>query len=145
MAGAPATAPTMTTGQATPTVWGGVTATTANYYEVAQAPAPSNYSYVYSSTVGNEDLYNFNNLSVIPTTIYAVQMKAWAAKSDTGTRTFSLRINSSGVDNGGSLVGQGLGTTYQWYQSMFPVDPNTSAAWTGAGLNAATAGFRVDS
>lgn len=143
--GAPSTAPTMTTGQATPTCWGAVTSTGANYYEVSQAPAPSNYSYVYDSTTGAEDLYNFNNLSVVPTTIYAVQMKAWASKSDTGSRTFSLRISSGGTDSGGSLTGQALGTSYQWYQSMFPTDPSTTLAWTGAGLNAAIAGFRVDS
>jgi len=77
--------------------------------------------------------------------VYAVSVKSYAAKSDTGVRTMSNRLLSSGVDSGGSLTGQTLSQTFQWYATNFDTDPGTGAAWTGVGLNAAQSGFRIDS
>jgi hypothetical protein len=142
--GAPSTAPVM---GAAPTYafWGSVTLVApVNFYEVSQQPAAGIYSYVYDSVIGHEDLYNFAALSVIPTAIYAVSVKSWSAKSDTGLRTMSMRMLSAGVDSGGSNVGIGLGTSFQWYDTMFDNDPGTGSPWTGVGLNAAQSGFRID-
>lgn len=141
----PSTCPATSAGVATLTTWGAVTGILNNTYEVSQQPPPGQYSYVYDSTVGHQDLFNFSALSVIPTTIYAVAVKAYAAKSDSGNRTMSLRTLSSGANSGGNLTGQGLGVTYQWMGSMFETDPATSVAWTGVGLNAAQSGYRIDS
>jgi hypothetical protein len=136
----------MPTAAATYPFWGAVTLTSpVNFYEVNQQPAAGVYSYVYDSVMGHEDLYNFSALSVIPTSIYAVSVKTWAAKSDTGSRTMSMRMLSGGTDSGGTNTGIGLGTTFQWYSTMFENDPATSVAWTGTGLNAAQSGFRIDS
>ena len=144
--GPPSSAPAMSGGQLTMTIWGAVTlAVAANFYEVNQQPPAGQYSYVYDSVVGHEDLYNFGALSVIPTAVYAVSVKSYAAKSDTGVRTMSNRLLSSGVDSGGSLTGQTLSQTFQWYATNFDTDPGTGAAWTGVGLNAAQSGFRIDS
>jgi len=143
--GAPSSAPAMAA-NSTATVWGAVTLTApVNFYEVNQQPPASQYSYVYDSVVGHEDLYNFGALSVIPTAVYAVSVKSFAAKSDTGVRTMSNRLLSGGVDSGGSLTGQTLSQSFQWYGTNFDTDPGTSAAWTGVGLNAAQSGFRIDS
>ena len=144
--GAPATGPAMTTGAITPLVWGNITlAAPVNYYEVNQQPPPGTASYVYSSTPAQEDLYNFPNLSTPGAVIHSVAVKGFAQKSDAGTRTMSLRTKSGLTDSGGSLTGQALGTSMQWYGSFFPTDPNTSAAWTVTNLNNALGGMRLDS
>jgi hypothetical protein len=143
--GAPSTAPVLSV-TASVLLWGNITLTApVNYYEVNQQPPAGTNSYVYDSTVNHEDLYNFPTLSVVPLNVYAVAVKGYAMKSDSGTRTVSLRAKSGATDSGGSLTSQVLGTSFQWYGSFFPTDPNTGAAWTGAALNLATSGFRVDS
>jgi hypothetical protein len=144
--GAPGTAPAMTSAQASYLLWGNLTGISgANYYEVNQQPPPGSPSFVFDATVGHEDLYNFGALSVIPASVYAVAVKAYCQRSDSGAKTVSMRMKSSTTDSGGSSTGQTPATTYGWLTSLFPTDPNTSAPWTGAALNAATAGFKVDS
>lgn len=144
--GAPGTAPATTSGQSSLLLWGNVTlASAANYYEVSQSPPPAaNTSYVTDTTVGHEDLYTFPNLTSIPASVYAVAVKAYCERSDSGARTVSLRMSSGGTDGGGSLTGQTPGTSYGWLGSYFPTDPNGSIAWTGTALNAATSGFKID-
>lgn len=144
--GAPGSPPTLTASQATVLLWGNITlASAANYYEVSQQPPPAaNQSYVMDSNVGDEDLYAFNNLSLIPASIYAVAVKAFCARSDSGARTVSMRVKSSSTDGGGSATGQTPGTSYGWIGSNFETDPNGSIAWTGVNLNAATTGFKID-
>jgi hypothetical protein len=143
--GAPGTAPGSSSASNV-LLWGNITlASAANYYEVNQQPPPAaNTSYVFDSVVGDEDLYNFANLSVIPANIYATAVKAWCARSDSGARTVSLRMKSGSTDGGGSLTGQTPGTSYGWVGSNFETDPNGSIAWTGVSLNAATSGFKID-
>jgi hypothetical protein len=116
-----------------------------NYYEVASQPTQGTLSYVSDSTVGHEDLYTLPNLSATPSTIYAVAIKGNVARSDSGAKTVSLRINSGGTDDGGSLTGQTPGTSFTWLTSLFPTDPNTGTAWTPTGLNAAQVGIKIDS
>jgi hypothetical protein len=140
--GAPGTAPAMTSGQASWMLWGNVSGVSgANYAEVNQQPPPGALSYVFDATVNHEDLYNFGALSTTPAFIYAVAVKAYAQKSDAGAKTVSMRMKSGSTDSGGTATGQTPATTYGWLTSVFSTDPNTSAAWTGANLNAATAGF----
>jgi hypothetical protein len=141
--GAPGTAPG-NSAVTTALLWGNITLTTpANYYEVNQQPPPGANSYVYDATVAHEDLYNFPALSTPGAVIHSVAIKGFVQKSDSGTRTVSFRTKSGATDSAGSLAGQALGTSFQWYGSFFPTDPNTSAAWTVSALN--TGGMRVDS
>jgi hypothetical protein len=144
--GAPSTAPAMTGAQTSYTFWGNLTGISGNnWYEASQQPAPGASSYVFDATVGQEDLYNFGSLSMIPANVYTVAVKGLCAKSDTGAKTLSLRMKSAVSDSAGTLAGQAPGTSYGWFTSMFETDPNTGAAWTGTALNAAASGVRVDS
>jgi hypothetical protein len=147
--GAPGSAPTMTTGQASWVIYGNLTGVGVNFYEEAipsnQNQAVGDPSYVFDSVSGHEDLYNFPALSVTPSSIYAVAVKGYAKRSDSGARTVSLRMKSASTDSGGTNTGQSPGTSYGWLDSFFETDPNTSAAWTPSALNAATSGFKIDS
>lgn len=141
--GAPGTAPAMTSGTASWAVWGNLTGMAVNYDEVNNNPSEGQYSYVYDSTVGHEDLYTFNAFSQPPVTIHTVAVKAYAQKSDSGTRTVSAHLKSGAVDSAGPSVA--LGTTFGWLSGYFPTDPNTGSAWGAAALNAATSGLKIDS
>lgn len=146
--GAPSTAPAMTSGIGTMVIYGIGHGGSTNASSVnvtppqAFAPLPC---YVSSSNVGDEDLYNFANLSSAPTTIYSVAVSAMFAKSDSGTRTADIRTKSSSTDSAGSASGFIPGTTFAISDSFFATDPATSAAWTGSGVNAAKHGIKVAS
>jgi len=142
--GAPGTAPATTGGQVTAVIFGVVSGITANSYEVQQSPPQGQYSYVYDATVGHEDLYNFPALTSVPSAIYAVAVKGSVAKSDAGAKTVSLRMKSGSADSAGSAASLTPGTSYGWLTSLFLADPNTSAAWTLAALNAAQSGLKIE-
>ena len=141
--GAPGTAPVM--GAAVSSVmWGNVTVSGNNWYATSQNPPQGSSSYVFDATVGHEDLFTFPALSAAAPTIYAVAVKASVAKSDAGAKTVSVRAKSGATDSGGSAGALAPGTSYAWLTSLFPTDPNTSAAWTLAALNVAQAGVKVE-
>ena len=141
--GAPGTAPATSAAAAT-LIWGNVTSTGVNWYEVSQNPAQGAQSYLFDATTGHEDLYTFASLATNPSTVHAVAVKANCSRSDSGARTVSMRMLSGGTDSGGSATGQTPGTSYGWLTSLFATDPNTSAAWLPANVNAAQVGFKID-
>jgi hypothetical protein len=151
--GAPSTAPASSSGITTLDIWGNITGTTTNTYcvsgvnvgEPPAGPPLPNQSYVSDATVGHEDLYNFGSLSSTPTNIYAVAVKAYCARSDSGARTVSMRLKSGPTDSAGTLPGQSPANTYGWLASYFETDPNGSVAWSPSALNAASSGLRIDS
>lgn len=141
--GAPSTAPTMTSGAGTISIWATLTGVTDNWAQVAQGPYPSATSYNISTTPGDEDLYEFDALSTTPAQIYSVGIKAVAYLSGTGVRTMDIRTKSNVTTSSGSLSVQSVPSSVTQYGSYFDTDPNTSAAWTAAGLNAARHGMRL--
>lgn len=145
--GAPGTAPAMTSGQSSWVIYGNCSGVATNWNELAQQPPVGLQSYVSDSTSGHEDLYNFGALSVSPGFVYCVGMKGYCERSDSGARTVSLRVKSSGTDSGGSSTGQTPGTSFAWIGSYSELDPQGAgtSAWTGTNLNAATAGMKIDS
>jgi hypothetical protein len=143
--GAPSPAGTTTGSQPAWAIYGNVTGTGVNWFEVDINPPPGDISYVSSATVSQEDLYGFPALSVTPTAIYTMAVKGFIKRTDTGARTISLRCKSSGTDSGGSNTGQTPATSYGWMDSFFETDPATGVAWTASGVNAATSGMKIDS
>jgi hypothetical protein len=141
--GAPGTAPAMTAAAGT-IIWGNVTGTGANYYEVSQNPAAGANSYVYDATVGHEDLYSFPPLSTLPSNIYAVAVKGNLSKSDAGAKTVSLRTKSGATDSAGTNTSIAPGTSFAWASSFFERDPNGNVAWTKTALDAAQSGVKVE-
>jgi hypothetical protein len=53
--------------------------------------------YVQASTVGNLDLYDLSDLSTTPVAIDAVQISAWAMKSDANSRNIALVADLAGT------------------------------------------------
>lgn len=114
---------------------------TANYGLVNEALQDGDTTYVYSSTNGHEDLYDLADLTATPTSIVAVNSRMYAKKSDAGTRNAQLRVKSGATEVGGTDTA--MNTVYSWLNRVDTVDPNTSAAWTAAAINALQVGPKV--
>lgn len=142
--GAPATCPTTTAAQPTFAIWGNVSGEAHNFSEVDRNPPAGILSYVASSTVGNTDQYTFGALSSTPANIASVKLSGYIADSDVGARTVNLEITSGSATGGGSNAGFTPNVNFGWIDTYFDVDPNTSAAWAAAAVNAATGGWQIE-
>ena len=97
-------------------------------------------TYVEDPTIGDQDLLNFGALGYTPTGITGVVMNAYLINPAGGS------INNQMVCKSGATTTASTATltptTYITKQAAFNVDPNTAAAWTAAGVNAAQFGYK---
>jgi hypothetical protein len=113
---------------------------TDNYLLVDET-APNTSDYNGSATVDQKDTYAMGNTSGTPTSIRAVRLNAYAAKSDAGSRSFALVVRSGGTEADSSDIP--LSTTFQYYGTIFLLDPTDSNAWSQAKVDGIEAGFKV--
>lgn len=102
--------------------------------------------YIYSATVGQRDILQFPNLSLISGQIHGVMVSSDARLSTTGTRQFRHIVKSGGTTYEtptGGISHTVASTSYQTFYDIFEVDPDTGSAWTLAALNAAGSGPKV--
>lgn len=105
---------------------------TSNYMMVADPVQDAATSYVYSSTVGQSDLYGISSISSTPASIVAVTTRGYLQKSDAGTRNTSVQLKSGGTTV--QSTSAALGTTWGWQYRVDTTDPATGAAWTAVGV-----------
>lgn len=143
--GAPGTAPAMTTGQPSWLLVGNCTGQAANWPQVAVSPPVGNASYNASSTVAAADLFTMAAMPGSPNVVYSSKICLYGELGAAGARTVNLQQKSGSTTGNGSSAGQTPGTSYGFMTSYFDTDPNTSAQWTAANQNAATAGYDIAS
>jgi hypothetical protein len=97
--------------------------------------------YDYSSTVGQSDLYAIAPIGSTPSSIVGVTTRAYAQKSDAGTRILAVQLQSGGSNVQTTGV---LNTSWNWIARNDLVDPATGAAWTATGVNNALIGVQVN-
>lgn len=141
--GVPATAPSMTGGQATWQIWGNTSGQAHNYSEVNDVPPPGALSYVMGAASGLLDQYIHAALSSAAASIGFVKVSAYCWDSDAGPRTTNFCVTSNGTSGYGSVSGFTPPTTSGWSSSYFDTDPHTAAAWTTSGYNAAVLGPQI--
>lgn len=112
-----------------------------NYTLVDEAQVNGDTDYVQGSTVGNVDTYGFIDMNSTPPTVSAIQLTAFALKTDATGRSIALQCKSGATTSDGSNYS--LATTYSKFDRILETDPNTAAAWTAANVNAATGGPKV--
>lgn len=117
-----------------------ITATTNSAF-VADFQQDGANSYVYSSTVGQSDLYGIASIGSTPSSIVGVTTRGYCQKSDAGTRNVAVQLQS-GATNVQS-ASTALNTTFAWVSRVDLVDPATGSAWTATGVNNATIGAIV--
>ena len=124
------------------TVYGISINTPDNYTEVDEATHDSDTSYVYSAVTDALDLYEIEDLAFTPASIVAIATKGYMNKDNTGPRTAAAAIKSGSTTSVGTS--QSISTTRQPIPPTFyATDPDTSAAWTAAGVNALQVGPKV--
>lgn len=99
-------------------------------------------TYNSAGNAGDKDTYVTSNMPTASSVVYAVVPVIHARKSDAGVRAISHVIRSDGVDYPGA-VDQYLGNSYVAYREPVIQDPDTSAAWTDAAINAMEVGMEV--
>lgn len=114
--------------------------TGSTHYTLVDETTPNTSDYVSTSTVGNKDTYGFGDIGGTVSAIYGVQVNMAALKDDAGSRSIAATVKSSSTNADGSSLA--LSTGQLIYTSIFETDPNTSAAWTQANVNAAEFGVK---
>jgi hypothetical protein len=112
----------------------------ANWSQVDELP-PSMTDYVYSATVGARDTYVLEDVPAGTWAVNAVEVLAYAQNSDAGAGSLGLTVKSGATTNEGTA--QPLTTSAAYVRQLYETDPNTSAAWTVANVNALEAGITV--
>lgn len=98
-------------------------------------------TYVTANTINAKDLYNFDNLTTVPTAIDAVQLSVWAQKTDSDTRQLATIFKSGSFETIGPDTN--LPSNHIDIFRIEQQDPATQADWTAAGVNALQAGFKI--
>ena len=118
----------------------GGTDTGANYSQVNEVP-PSMSQYVGSATVGQRDLYALANLPVAISAVNVVEVLALAQNSDAGAGNIAPTLKSGATTNEATAIG--LATTAGYVTGRWETDPNTTAAWTAAAIDALEIGATI--
>jgi hypothetical protein len=118
----------------------GGTDTGANWSQVNETPG-SMVQYVGSATVGQRDLYTLADIGVAASGINVVEAIALAQNSDVGAGSLAPTVKSGVTTNEATAIG--LATTPGYVVGRWETDPNTSAAWTVAAVNALEGGVTI--
>lgn len=111
----------------------------ANYTTVDELPMNA-ADFVSSSTVGHKDMYAFSNLGAV-NTVYGIQNNVIVKKTDASALSLKPVITSGSTTvNGATVV---LSATDVNVRDIRALNPDTSAAWDQASVNALEAGFEV--
>jgi hypothetical protein len=119
-----------------------------NYVEVDEAGGiDGDTTYNSADTVGNIDLYELPDLVNPPDSILGIQINLDARKEPGPARTIEDVVRSGGSNflGSGSIASMSVNSDYEPYHTIHETDPDTAAAWTESGFNAAEFGARVES
>jgi hypothetical protein len=125
------------------TTWtkGGSTINTNNYQQVNEANEDGDVTYVTSNTAGQIDSYGFASLLESAGSIGVIAVDTIDRIDDAPmVHTFDHFVKSSASSALSSAFTPT--STYLNHQSFFTQDPNTSAAWSVSGRNAAEFGYK---
>lgn len=114
---------------------------TDNYLLVDEVPSDGDTTYTEDTTVGNKDLYQYEPISTSPDTIYGAMVVTDIRKTDTDGRQTVTVCRSVATEEDGAT--QGLTQTYFMFGHVFETDPDTSALWLEAAINAAEFGVKI--
>ena len=121
--------------------WAGNDGDSTNNYQLIDELPPASADYVFSSTVGQQDLYAMQNLAHVDGTVVAVCHSAYMLRTDTITARSVKLVNRRAVDTKSAAMA--LSTAYRTYDYCLTTDPETGAAYTLANVNALQSGVEL--
>jgi hypothetical protein len=112
-----------------------------HYTDVDDTTADDDSTYVESTTAGDIELFDIQNMSSTPTDITAASIWSCVRKTDAGEKSAAavLRQSSTNYDQATFYPS----TSYQYNSPILTTDPATAAAWTESGINSAQIGLKV--
>lgn len=113
----------------------------SNWQNVDENPHDGDTSYNESQTVGHKDRFTMGNVPTDTDTIYAVQVGAFAKKTDVASRELNVLAYDGTTEGAGSDTA--LSTSYAWVMGLFEDHPSGAAAWTESEVNSMEAGYEV--
>lgn len=117
---------------------------TDNYLLVDEAGTPVTTDYVFSTVDGDQDTYTFQDLPVTLGTIRGVEVRAHAAKDDTGTKQIRMITRRSGTDDFGPDHVLAAIPLYQTHHDIHELDPHAGpGTWTITNVNDTEWGIEV--
>lgn len=116
--------------------------TGSNFQRVDEDPSDDDSSYVESSTSSDRDLYNYDSMPGSLGDIVGVQVntKVRVTEVDPFTLKQVCKSGTTVSADSGSAVASNV---YGHRERVLETDPDTSAAWTESGVNAAQFGIEV--
>jgi len=112
-----------------------------NYTQVNEVASDEDTTYVQDGTSTQNDLYGYAALGFTPTHVWGANL--FTRWKDPGAGTINIHAQcTSGVTNS-KLASTVIPVSYNNQRWALNQDPNTSAAWTGANLDAAYFGVGV--
>jgi hypothetical protein len=108
---------------------------------VNENPVNGDTSYIAGSDVGNGARFTMGDMTAAPEAIQAVQVRAYARKDETAYRSIKNAIKVNAAEQKGAE--HVLGTGYKFYRDIFPLNPETGAAWTQAAVDAMVCGVDI--
>jgi hypothetical protein len=113
----------------------------ANYAAVDDTTPDDDTTYVEHATASTRDTYAFADLAGTVTAVKGVQTVLLARKTDSGSKTLGDSVKSGATTSDGTAVSPS--TSYTYLTNVRETDPDTAAAWTASGVNAAEFGMKV--
>jgi hypothetical protein len=100
--------------------------------------------YIFSSTIGHQDMLSFNALSFITGQVHGVLLNSSAQLDTGGTREYKHLVRSGGtLYTGAGATHTVASTSRQDFFDVLETDPDTAVKWTIAGVNSAEFGIEV--
>jgi len=114
--------------------------TGSNWQNVDDNPPNGDTDYNSTSTATNKDTYALSDITLTGN-VKGIQVLAMMRKDDAGSRSSRLLIRTASTDYSGPTVGHS--DNYVYLRNVWQNNPNTSAAWTVAQVNALEAGVEL--
>jgi hypothetical protein len=114
----------------------------ANWSQVDDVPM-SMTDFVYDATAGHRDLYTLQDVPSAASgwSVNTVEALAYAQTSDVGSMSVAPTLKTGATTAEGAA--QALAISPQYFRQQYQTNPDTTAGWTVADLNALEAGVTV--
>lgn len=116
--------------------------TGSNHSALVDEVPPNTTDYNASGTATQQDLYNVTDLPAAATTVLAVQVAVYAAKTDAGAASVKPLVRENSTTTAQTAIP--LSTTYAgYYGAILTARPSDSAAFTVSDVNALQVGVEA--
>ena len=121
--------------------WDTASGGAAHHLDIDENPADDDTTYIETDAVGEKDLFDYAAMATA-TNIKGIEIKTMCRETDATNYSLITPIKSNITETDDSA--QAIGTmNYTFITRISELDPDTSAAWLEAGINAAKFGVKV--